>query len=116
MTRYARLLAFTLALLIAVTSQQMAMARGMAKDANGEVVLCTGQGTLTVALDSSGNPMGPVHICPDCALTFMAFADAPLAATVVVVHMRTLAQTPARALQSPVIPTALRARGPPLFV
>jgi hypothetical protein len=111
-----RILTLTLALLIAVTSQQMAMARGMARDASGQVILCTSQGVMTVTLDAQGEPMGPVHICPDCALTLMAFADTVIAAESAVIYIQILAQTPVTALQIPVIPTRTQARGPPLSV
>lgn len=115
-----RIVSLTLALLIAVTSQQMAMARGMMKDASGQVVLCTGTGPVTVTLDARGEPLngtgGPVHICPDCALTLMAFVDAATAVCSPVVHIQTLTQTPVRALQIPVIPTETHARGPPQIV
>ena len=111
-----RLLTLTLALLIAVTSQQMAMARGMAKDANGQVILCTGQGAVTVTLDAQGNPMGLVHICPDCALSLMTVVDAPIDAQMQVIHIQILAHTLVTALQTPVTPTRAQARGPPLFV
>ncbi|SMX33512.1 hypothetical protein [Octadecabacter ascidiaceicola] len=116
MKRTAHLLSFALALLIAVTSQQMAMARGMARDASGQVVLCTGQGVMTVTLDAQGEPMGPVHICPDCALTLMDFAETSIAVESAAIHIQILAQTPVDALQIPVIPTSAQARGPPLFV
>ncbi len=109
-------ISFSLALLIAVTSQQMAMARGMARDASGQVILCTGQGVVTVTLDAQGEPMGPVHICPDCALTLMDFADAPIAVGSAAIHIQTLAHTPVAALQIPVVPTRTQARGPPLTV
>ncbi|HCP80938.1 MAG TPA: hypothetical protein DIT67_04870 [Octadecabacter sp.] len=115
MKRTAHVLSFVLALLIAVTSQQMAMARGMARDASGQVILCTGQGVQTVTLDAQGEPMGPVHICPDCALTLMGVTDTSIAADSAVIYIQTLAQTPVTALQIPVIPTGTQARGPPLF-
>jgi hypothetical protein len=114
MKRTAHVLSFTLALLIAVTSQQMAMARGMARDASGQVILCTSQGVISVTLDAQGEPIGVVHICPDCALTLMMFADAPIAAESAVIYIQTLAQTPVTALQIPHIPTGAQARGPPL--
>lgn len=110
-----RILTFTLALLIAVTSQQMAMARGMARDASGQVILCTGDGVITVTLDAQGEPMETVHICPDCALTLMAFTDAPIIVESTVVYIQTLAQTPVSTLQIPAVPTRTQARGPPLL-
>ena len=91
------------------------MARGMAKDASGQVILCTGMGPTVVTLDGLGNPMGPVHICPDCALTMMGFVDAPIVVPMQVVHIQILAQTPVTVLQTPVIPTIAQARGPPVF-
>ncbi len=111
-----RLFGLTLALLIAVTSQQMAMARGMTKDAAGQVILCTGQGPTVVTLDAQGNPTGPLHICPDCALTFADCVPSVSTLAMQVVHIETLPQTPARTLQNTVIPTASHARGPPLIV
>ncbi|MCW1952074.1 MAG: hypothetical protein KIH44_012000 [Octadecabacter sp.] len=109
-----RILTLTLALLIAVTSQQMAMARGIARDAAGQVILCTGQGVTTVTLNAQGEPMGPVHICPDCALTLMAIADAVIAVQSAVIYIQTLVHTPVTALQIPHVPTRSQARGPPL--
>jgi len=60
-------LAISLTLLLALTSQTMAVARG-APPPVGHAVLCTGQGTITVLVDADGQPTGEVHICPDCAL------------------------------------------------
>lgn len=115
-----RFLSLTLALLIAVTSQPMAMARGVAMDAAGPVILCTGQGPVSVVLDRQGNPIegtgGLVHICPDCALTLLAAIDAPNVVPLPVIHMQILAQTFGMTPGNPVIPTTAQARAPPLFV
>ena len=109
-----RVLTFTLALLIAVTSQQMAMARGTMKDAAGQVVLCTGHGIKTVTIDHNGDPIDVVHICPDCTLTLAESIAAPTAATLPVTHMHALWQTPVTDLQIALIPTFANPRGPPL--
>ena len=69
-------LALILALLLALTGQSMAVARGM-PGASGEIVLCTGTGPVSVLVDEDGQPVGPSHICPDCALSLIAFHDAP---------------------------------------
>lgn len=116
MVRFTRLLAFSLALIVAVTSQHMALARGMTTDAAGQVILCTGQGVVTVTLDAEGNPTGPVHICPDCALSFLDAAGAPATVVAMVVHMQKLGQTYVAALQSPIVHSDVNVRGPPLFV
>lgn len=64
--------AFVLAFLLLVTSQSMAVARGTMVDATGTMVLCTGTGPITVLMDENGEPIGPRHICPDCALSVIA--------------------------------------------
>ena len=116
MTRFSRLLAVLLAVLVAATSQQMALARGVATNAAGEVILCTGQGVVTVTVDAQGNPIGPVHICPDCALSFMDHLAVIAVAEPGVVHMQILGQTIVATLQTPFVHTAANARDPPLSV
>ncbi|MCA0042835.1 DUF2946 family protein [Celeribacter litoreus] len=64
--------ALLVAFLLIVTSQSMAVARGTMRDATGSVVLCTGTGPVTVLTDADGQPIGPSHICPDCALSVIA--------------------------------------------
>ncbi|WP_294613393.1 hypothetical protein [uncultured Roseovarius sp.] len=102
-----------LCLLMALTSQTMAVARGAASPV-GTMVLCTGTGPVTVMVDANGQPTGTAHICPDCALgLFHALAPAPLG----VPHL-----TEASALEpfettseiGHVARAAFRARAPPL--
>lgn len=64
-----------LALVIAATSLTMAVARGQVA-VGDSIVICSGYGAVTITLDAQGNPVGPVHICPDCVLGAMAFVDA----------------------------------------
>ena len=64
-----------LALVLALTGQSMAVARGM-PDAAGTIVLCTGTGPMVVSVDDQGQPVGPPHICPDFAAMLFAFAAA----------------------------------------
>lgn len=111
-----RFLTLSLALLIAVTSQQMAVARGVMFDAAGQVVICTGEGVRTVAIDHNGAPIEIVHICPDCALTLAADFSEPPEAPVRVIHMQLLGQTPVPGFEIALIPNAAHPRGPPLFV
>lgn len=65
MSRFSAVLAFALALVVALTSQTTAQMRGQSM-AVGAVVLCLGGSAVTVAVDENGNPTGPAHICPDC--------------------------------------------------
>lgn len=111
-----RVLTLSLALLIAVTSQQMAVARGLTHDAAGQVVLCTGQGVVTVTLDRNGDPIGTFHICPDCAVAISTAPLPPVVADAAFVHIHTLAQTPVVALHSPTIHRSFQPRGPPQIV
>jgi hypothetical protein len=64
-----------LALLMAVTSVTMAVARG--QDRMGDTVeICGGFGQVFVTLDQNGQPMRPGHPCPDC-LTGITALDLP---------------------------------------
>jgi hypothetical protein len=70
-----RLLSLFLALVVILTSQQLALARGQAMAA-GEMVLCVGGGMMTVAVDATGKPVGPAHVCPDGVMS-LAGTDLP---------------------------------------
>ncbi|MCO0635445.1 hypothetical protein M8745_05650 [Lutimaribacter sp. EGI FJ00014] len=65
------------ALVLVLTGQSMAIARGT-PGPSGEIVLCTGSGPISVLVDENGQPVGRAHICPDCAFAFFAAHwDAP---------------------------------------
>ena len=70
--------AFVVAVLV-LTGQAMAEARMMSTP-TGEIVICTGTGPLAVSVDASGQPTGPAHICPDCALALFADFSVPVTA------------------------------------
>lgn len=65
------ILAALMALILALTGQTMAVARGATGPA-GSMVLCTGTGPITVLVDEQGQPIGPRHICPDCSLSLFS--------------------------------------------
>ena len=111
-----RFLTFTLALLIAVSLQQKAKARGSMSDAAGQVAQCTGQGTKTVTVDRTGNPMDVVQICPDYTLALVCILDELAAGEAPVPHIQTLGQTPTVDLQIALVLRASHPRGPPLPV
>jgi hypothetical protein len=97
----------------------MAVARGQAvalTHGGTTIVICTGYGVMTVALDDQGNPIGPVHPCPDC-LAGMATYLSPN--SVVILPVASLGQK--AVVFAPVLqPRAAtgrmpRVRGPPLI-
>lgn len=69
--------AFSLSLLLLVTAIAFGAARGQTRVA-GQVVLCIGGAAVTIEVDEDGQPVGAVHVCPDCALSSLA-AVVPLA-------------------------------------
>ncbi|WP_366915002.1 DUF2946 family protein [Antarcticimicrobium sp.] len=71
-----RYLALLLVAVMVLTSQSMAVARGATGPA-GQIVLCTGTGPIAVHVDEDGQPTGPPHICPDCALHLLDALSAP---------------------------------------
>lgn len=77
MTRFRPALAVLLALLLGVSALGFGMARGQAPQA-GQIVICTGQGIVTISIDADGKPVERHTLCPDAALTLMAaVATAP---------------------------------------
>lgn len=70
------LIALLLALMLALTSQSMAVARGAAA-ATGQMVLCTGAGPVAIYTDAQGQPTQAPHICPDAALNVVLAHAAP---------------------------------------
>lgn len=113
MTRVTRPFAgILLALVLVLTGQSMAMARGAPGPA-GEMVICTGQGIVSITVDENGDPVGPPHICPDCALSLFAAIGAAQAGAI----------PPATRLVAVLVPdlvtylaqadVAAQARGPP---
>ena len=105
-----------LALILSVGSLQMALAR-TAPVPVGEMVLCTGSGPVTVAIDAEGNPTGQVHYCPDCAA--VSFAALDIGPTVLprpaslARPLHGAAPTEANTPQASICP---QSRGPPLPV
>ena len=78
MLHASRFTALMLAVILAVTSVSMAVARGQTRIAD-EIIVCSGQGLITVAVDENGDPAGPAHLCPDMVLAMLAapVLDAP---------------------------------------
>lgn len=93
----------------------MAQARVQAPAA-GEIVICSGYGMVTLAVDADGQPVMAVHFCPDCVPTTAATDPgalmppaAPPLRLLAVLPMERSASLVAQATPSPA------ARGPPLL-
>jgi len=105
-------LGVALAVVLALTGQSMALARTAPAPA-GEIVLCTGSGTTTIAVDAQGRPTGAVHICPDCALSLFDL-PAPGSPLAIRPSKWTPLQTPDFIMEfSESAPDFARARDPP---
>lgn len=71
-----RHIAFLLILAMTLTGHSLALAKA-APGPDGFIEICTGEGTLLVALDENGAPTtGYAHICPDCAFLALATLEA----------------------------------------
>ena len=75
--------AVVLSLILVVTAQGMAFARGQAP-AEGQLILCTGQGAVMIFTDADGRPTSPPQLCVDGMqalfgfnLTCLAEAECP---------------------------------------
>lgn len=115
MIRLRPLFAWFLVAVIVATSGAMAAARGQAA-ISGQMVLCTGTGPVTVNVDAEGQPVGPAHFCPDCALSLLAAV--PLAAPSVFFAPRAVPvrfDRSHRALRRPGL-LRPRARAPPVLL
>ncbi len=109
------LIPLALALVLALTSQSMAVARG-ASAATGHMVLCTGTGPVAVYTDAQGQPTSAPHICPDSALNVLVVG--PVKG--VIAPMRLARFYPAISFSEQPMPVSVHptppARGPPLSV
>lgn len=108
-------LVLLLALLLGLTSQSLATARGQTRIGEA-VVICSGDSFVTIELDAQGNPVGPAHLCPDMVLAFFAAMDLPAVALPGRDgRIERVALPPGRATASQSAPPA-NARAPPLAV
>ncbi|MGO4910375.1 hypothetical protein ACEN2J_18865 [Pseudorhodobacter sp. W20_MBD10_FR17] len=108
-----------LCLALVAGSVSMAVAKGQAAAmSNGgtTIVICSGYGVLSITLDDQGNPVGPVHPCPECLAGLAAYLppDSPTIAALTSAGERVVAiGLSTRPRAADVLVT--RARGPPLM-
>lgn len=110
---------FGLCLALTVGSVTMAVARSQSAvlAGAGTFVICTGYGVTTITLDADGNPVGPVHPCPDC-LAGLAACIVPDQTVLPMPATSARAKQPLRLAWLPPRPPMLTplARGPPVFI
>jgi hypothetical protein len=105
----------SLALMLALTSQAMAVARG-ASAATGQMEICSGTSAVTVYVDADGAPTTAPHICPECIVIALG-CTAPLIITTggaispAILSLEKAAQVLAAAKRQ-----GTQTRAPPLFV
>ena len=114
MTR-SSIVAICLALVLALTGQSVAAARS-ASDATGQMVLCTGTGSVVAYMDAAGEPTQAPHFCPDCTIVVLTPAisdkiNAPL--HMVISAFFSMAYVAAKA---DVTPHAYLSRAPPFAI
>lgn len=101
-------------------SVTMAVARGNATALSRggiTLVLCSGLGYRTISLDAGGNPIGPLHPCPDCLTglsAYLAPATSHLGQRIVLAYKDKQPVPKMPRLQ--IVADVPRARGPPLVV
>lgn len=109
------ILAICLALVLMVTGQSMAVARG-ASAATGQMVLCIGSGSITVYTDDEGQPTSAPYICPDCALHLLSAVLPPEATMERVAGICRIAIPLTSVVNAPSISAPYRSRAPPVTI
>lgn len=77
MARFLRIyLALTLALVVALAGHASASVKG-GRDASGQIVICSGDGPVTIYVDDEGQPAPAPHFCPDCVMHLLDMVPVP---------------------------------------
>lgn len=113
MRRIHPLLSLLLALLLVVTSQGMALARGHMANPVDRITICTGLGVQTIWLDANDQPVEIGHACPDCTLIGFDVAADPQGLPAVAAPRARIKAQPCGQLAGPMVRLAPPARGPP---
>jgi len=108
-------LALTLAALLTLTGQSIAVARGM-PGPSGMMELCTGTGPVMVYVDAQGQPTAPPRYCPDDAFHVLSIVALPDAVTAPPVTLSRLTPVQQDAAVADLRPVPATARAPPAFV
>ncbi|WP_149140943.1 hypothetical protein [Gemmobacter caeruleus] len=106
--------AVLLTLILVIGSFGMAVARAQPV-AVSTLVICSGYGVTTVALDAEGNPVPMVHLCPDCVMAGVAILPDLVLPARPEARAERLSR-PVPALPAGHAPPQPRARGPPILI
>ncbi|KPQ07484.1 MAG: hypothetical protein HLUCCA12_06610 [Rhodobacteraceae bacterium HLUCCA12] len=106
-----------LAVAMMLGSVSLAVARNQPRPV-GMIVLCTGHGATSVAVDARGQPVNPQFQCPECAPGLAALTDAP---AIMPAAPPRILRAPAYALRCVPAPRAAapvphRSRAPPVVI
>ncbi|WP_323783846.1 hypothetical protein [Leisingera sp.] len=113
MTRILRIcLGLFLVLAVALTAHSAAARQG-ARDAAGQMVICTGLGPEIVYVDSDGQPVPPPHSCPDCVMHLLDAVALPAALPVPGEGAGRVAAVPQRPVSGGCREPEATARSPP---
>lgn len=108
------LTALLLSLALALSGVTPARAHAAAPGLH-EVVICSGDGTVTLTLDAEGNPAGPPLPCPDCiAGLAAALPEKPAAPPDRLQPSEQSLLLPPDTSRAATRPYTRRARGPPV--
>lgn len=106
------LLALVFSVILTVTAQGLAFARGQAP-AEGRMILCTGQGAVTIFTDADGRPTSPPQLCADGALALFALSPLKPVEPICPTALSDPGQPMPPGTRSPAGRPALSARDPP---
>ncbi|MEC3862600.1 hypothetical protein VK792_15010 [Mesobacterium sp. TK19101] len=115
MRMFPRLGTLLLVLVLALTSQELAVARGASAGVE-QITICSAQGLVAIELDADGNPTGPAHICPDGVAALFAGADQPITLQTVALRWAPVVRGDAAQVPQSAEVSAATARGPPVPV
>lgn len=115
MMTVSKVISGVLALLLGLTAQTMAMARG-STDVADKMVLCIGASAVVVYVDAEGQPTGPPHFCPDCIVLGQDAPASPFVSFSAAVTDLLMARTGSAQVLASLRPQLAQPRAPPFSV
>lgn len=113
MARFMRIyLAFSLALVVALTGHASASVQG-SRDAAGQMVICSGSAAVVIYVDSDGQPVQAPHFCPDCVMHLLDALPLPDATGLAAYVGQAFEQTSDQSWQAHRVLLHALARAPP---